>query len=353
MTSRPPRTPLRLIIPLTVYAAALICLSLLNRRGPELWWPTAFNLYLPQAFWLLPAIVFFLLCLLSARRWLWLPLLCMLWVAGPLMDFHWPEVQAPQPTAAAQVRVMTWNVKYCSRGRQAQQQLKDAILGARPDVVLLQDAVDALKGELASGLAGWHTHSQGQFLIASRFPISRVEILPLALPAGKQTSLARYRLTIASTPVSLYNIHFESPREGLSAVGSARKRPWYLPQGIQRFERNVSIRLLQARAMERLITREQGPVVLAGDLNAPDASLVCAGLRRVGLRDAFAEGGRGYGYTYGHLLLQRRLPWMRLSWMRIDHIMMSRHFTTRACRTGTSLISDHRPVIADLLFQHK
>jgi endonuclease/exonuclease/phosphatase family metal-dependent hydrolase len=44
---------------------------------------------------------------------------------------------------------------------------------------------------------------------------------------------------------------------------------------------------------------------------------------------------------------------MRVSWMRIDHVMMSSHFKTLGCRTGTGGASDHRPVIADLLFQRK
>jgi endonuclease/exonuclease/phosphatase family metal-dependent hydrolase len=73
-------------------------------------------------------------------------------------------------------------------------------------------------------------------------------------------------------------------------------------------------------------------------------------LRDANLHDAFAEGGRGYGYTYGHFLLRNRIPWLPgASWMRIDHIMLSRRFRTLRCWTGTGKASDHRPVFADLL----
>src|SRR3712207_7027652 len=44
--------------------------------------------------------------------------------------------------------------------------------------------------------------------------------------------------------------------------------------------------------------RENGPTLLAGDLNATPPSLVLRQLLNLGLRDAFSEAGNGYGYTY-------------------------------------------------------
>jgi endonuclease/exonuclease/phosphatase (EEP) superfamily protein YafD len=124
-----------------------------------------------------------------------------------------------------------------------------------------------------------------------------------------------------------------------------------LPQAIQLLENNVEARVTQVQALQGYIRQEQGPVIVAGDLNSPDASQVCATLRGVGLHDAFAEGGKGYGYTYGHFLLQHRLPALNVSWIRIDHFMMSSQFQARHCWTGTGDASDHRPVIADLVLR--
>ena len=104
--------------------------------------------------------------------------------------------------------------------------------------------------------------------------------------------------------------------------------------------------------MVEYLQTEQGPVIVAGDLNAPEASLVCATLKEAGLRDAFSEGGTGYGYTYGHLLFKNRLPWLRISWMRIDHIMLNSRFSAQRCWTGSGQASDHRPVIADLVLNY-
>ena len=139
---------------------------------------------------------------------------------------------------------------------------------------------------------------------------------------------------------------------GLNALRVIRKKPRYLPGAIQQLENNVEARFTQAQALSEYLRQEIGPVIVAGDLNSPDDSRVCATLRSAGLHDAFAQGGKGYGYTYGHFLLQHRLPAFDFSWMRIDHIMMSSQFQSRRCWTGTGKASDHRPVIADLVLGH-
>ena len=191
----------------------------------------------------------------------------------------------------------------------------------------------------------------GQYMIASRLPMTGAETIAISLP-GQQVVCLRCQVHAGAGTVTLYNVHFESPRESLNAFRVARKRPWYLPTAIQRLENNVEARLVEARAIQALVRSEKHPVVVAGDLNSTDFSLVCATLREAGLHDCFAESGRGYGYTYGHFLLQRRVPWLTFSWMRIDHIMVSSHLRSLRCWTGTGKASDHRPVIADVAY-HK
>lgn len=91
---------------------------------------------------------------------------------------------------------------------------------------------------------------------------------------------------------------------------------------------------------------------MAGDFNSPDHSLVCEPLRQAGLTDAFAQGGRGYGYTYGHFLLKNRVPYLRASWIRIDHIMASSGLRAQTCWVGTRGASDHRLVVADFVLNN-
>lgn len=348
--SRPTKPSRFLLCCIGAYALGITALTLLNRLGPERWWVSAMNLYLPQVFWLIPGIMLAAICLAYARRWIWAPLLCSAWIAGPIMGFCWSTQGAQQTPNSASMRIMTWNAKYGLHGTQAQKVLQQDIDKYKPDILLFQDANGLLDGRLGGYFRQWHTYADGQFVIASRLPLAGAEVRSLKLPWEQMTCL-RCQVRIGPSVITVYNVHLESPRHGLNAIRSARKQPWYLPEAIRKLEGNVYTRLSQARMLRDFVRRESGPVIVAGDLNSPDNSLVCAELRETGLRDAFAEGGRGYGYTYGHLLLKNRLPGLRASWMRIDHILISSHFETVRAWTGTGEASDHRPVIADLILK--
>ncbi len=326
------------------YGAILASLTVLNRVGADRWWFGALNLYLPQIVWAAPGVLLTVLSLKVAKRWVWAPLLCVVWVLGPIMGFCWGTEAPPGP---AGVRVMTWNVKYYGYNRITRAAIAHGIDAAGPEVVLLQDADGLSKGPMGRFLRGWNVRSSGQYVIASKLPLDEAEVRWIPFREENHTCL-RCRLHVGAKTLILYNVHFHSPRQGFYAFREVRREPWYLPRAVQELEDNVEARLSQALALRKLIQQEREPVVVAGDLNSPDASAACATLRQAGLHDAFAEGGKGYGYTYGHLLLRHRLPWLTPSWVRIDHIMLSAQLTSRACRAGTENVSEHRPVIADI-----
>ena len=337
--------PLAWLLILTgVYAMILVSITVFNWLGPDRFWLGALNLYLPQVMWAVPGVVLVLLMYRVDRCGVWLPLLCVLWVFGPVMGYNWSLQLASAEAAGSTIRVMTWNIKY---GRHDLAPLLEEIERCRPDVVFFQDAVDAMKGPLADYFRKWQVRGSGQYLIASRYPLSQAEVHELPGPRMKKESFLRCRMQIGSQQVSLYNVHLKTPRSSLNAFRKAARGPRGIPEAIRRFDNNVGARLVQARSIAGLLADETGPVILAGDLNAPGASLVCRTLRDAGLQDAFAEHGRGYGYTYGHFLLKHRLPWLRTSWMRIDHIMASAGFRGQRCWVGTGEASDHRPVVAE------
>lgn len=331
------------------YFLLLAAITALNWSGADRYWLGALNLYLPQFMWAIPGIVLLLFLLRTHRSWFWIciPLLCIAWVLGPLMGLHWSSPPGPVP-GQAKLRVMTWNIKY---GSYRLAPLLEELARCQPDVVLFQDAVDAMHGgPLADYFKGWQVRSHGQYVIASRCPLSDLQVREMPR-AGEGQQYLRCRLQLGSTAIAIYNVHFKTPRRSLNAFRTARKDPWYLSTAIATLQHNVETRLLQADAVADALKDERGPVVLAGDLNSPDVTRVCGTLRAAGLRDAFDEKGRGYGFTYGHLLFKYRLPWLRVSWMRIDHIMSSEHFRIIRCWAGTGGASDHRPVLADLVIK--
>jgi endonuclease/exonuclease/phosphatase family metal-dependent hydrolase len=335
----------------SAYGAILTVITVMNWFGADNWWFGDLNLFLPQAIWVVPGVFLTIFYIKVNRRWVWVPLLGLAWVLGPIMGLCWPLHTSREPANSLRIRVMTWNVKYGRQDALAPFELINNIDLIKPDVVLMQDAQGLLCGLLGDYFRKWNVQSSGQYIIASRLPLSDAEVRFISFPGFKEKCL-RCQMHIGTTVVTLYNVHFESPRDGLDAFKSLRQQPWYLPEAIQQLENNVYIRLFQARAIREFISQEKGPVIVAGDFNSSDASKVCITLRDAGLHDAFAEGGRGYGYTYGHYLLQHRLPWLRASWMRIDHIMISSQLQSRRSWTGTWQASAHRPVIADLLLKN-
>lgn len=351
MTTRPRgKGTIWFLILTCAYGAILAAVTVLNWVGADRWWFGALNLYLPQIVWAAPGVVLTALSLKVARRWVWAPLLCVAWVLGPIMGFCWGTQGPPGSAGDPSVRIMTWNVKYGGLNKITQLAITDDIDEIGPDVVLLQDAGGLLHGPIGHFFRQWNIRSFGQYVIASKLPLGEAEVRLIPFPGENHTCL-RCRLHVGAKTLILYNVHFESPRRGLGAFREVRRQPWYLPSAVQQLEDNVEARLSQAQALRELIRQEREPVVVAGDLNSPDASLACVTLREAGLHDAFVEGGKGYGYTYGHFLLPRRLPLYGISWMRIDHIMLSSQLQSFACRAGAANHSEHRPVIADVVLR--
>src|SRR5579872_1618836 len=72
-----------------LYVLLLAGITGCNAVGPDRWWWGSLNLYLPQWLWGLPGLMLSAASWRWARRWMWAPALCLLWVAGPLMGFCW------------------------------------------------------------------------------------------------------------------------------------------------------------------------------------------------------------------------------------------------------------------------
>ena len=291
--------------------------------------------YLPFPITAAPALVALLLSLWLGRRWIAASAAALLLFVIVAMGWVW-HVARP---AEGSVRVMTYNTKADvllerTGGIAA---LEREIVSHRADIVLMQDAngVRHWKGyDPAGPLFGLaHHFAEGQYAIASRWPLRDCATVRVEA-AASPFSYVRCTVEAEGAAFTLITVHLESPRMGLVA---ARREGF---DGIDLWQRNHEVRLAQARALAAAMA--PGPLVLAGDLNAPDSSAVVRSLLSLGLRDAFASAGRGYGYTYGHTLRPA------FSFLRIDHVLVSAEFDVVDAFAGGAAASDHRPVIADL-----
>jgi predicted extracellular nuclease len=181
---------------------------------------------------------------------------------------------------------------------------------------------------------------EGQYVIASRWPL-RDCAGERAEAGGDSLTFARCTVDRGTTRFTLVDAHLESPRDGLVAT----RREGL--DGIDLWETNHAGRLAQSRALAAALRDGPRPLVLAGDLNAPDASAVVQALLAIGLHDAFASAGRGWGYTYGHALRPA------FSFLRIDHLLASSDVEVVRAFVGGKEASEHRPVIADLRLRRR
>ncbi len=298
--------------------------------------------YLPYPLFLLPAIAALVLSFRLGRWWVAASLANLaLWLTLG-MGLQWNDGQA----GAERIRVMTYNIKVFNAAHQRAGVRALALEVARydPDILVMQDADGLLIGRSEpTGYTGpvfglRHVYALGQYVIASRFALRDCGPGQIGFP-GENHRYLRCVVDARGVELNLATAHFQSPRAGLNA---ARREGL---DGADDWQRNHANRLSQARALARDLARSRRPLVLAGDLNAPQSSPVIGSLLAVGLRDAFTSAGRGYGYSHGHALRHG------FDFLRIDHILVSPDVGVMACFTGRSDASEHRPVIADLLLR--
>lgn len=94
----------------------------------------------------------------------------------------------------------------------------------------------------------------------------------------------------------------------------------------------------RSRQVARIVTEVRSrpdPVILAGDLNAVPESAELAQLRAAGLRECATDDA---------LTFPAETPRCR-----IDHLLVSPHFQVERCFAVDTTVSDHRPLVADLL----
>ena len=321
-----------------LHAALVATIGLLNTLGPERWWGTGINMFLPQLIWAAPSVLLLPLTVIRARRWVWLPLVTVICILGPLMGFRWNAAISPPP--GVRMRVMTYNIQLWQRMNLPS--IIDEIRAAAPDVLCLQDARGGSPTELDEFLKAWHTTSFGQYVIASKFPIADAIVGDISYDDQTHTYL-RARVRVGDVRVLVASAHFATPRDALAPLRS----PEFWAVGVPLIRKNLTQRLKQAAALAEDVRDVEEPVIVAGDLNAPPSSLASRTLTDLGLIDVFAAAGRGYGYTFGHTLLWHK------SFLRLDRILVSRHFTPISSRVGSAAGSDHRPVIADLVLTSK
>src|SRR5262249_27751782 len=134
-------------------------------------------------------------------------------------------------------------------------------------------------------------------------------------------------------PVHVFNLHLASARDGLYAVTHDHGG------GPARVRANSALRREQSEVVARWASKVRGPLLLVGDFNTPPQRTPLAQVWG-DYRDAFGFAGTGWGYTFFGCRTM----------VRIDHVLMGRGWYCRHCEVGPDVGSQHRPVLADLIW---
>lgn len=331
---------LRALVLFTLFTAAALAALLHWPMAPRAW--VDLLRYLPYPAWLLPTLLVWLLAWSAGWRWALLAGLAPAIVLTGVMGFTWGSPE----TGRQPLRFMTYNIKaYRAHERPyGFALLADELRRWDADVVVMQDALlehgplHRLPEELREALPRHQFYRHDQYVVASRVPLAGCRSGMLT-PGEHQRGFVRCTLRTPGREIDVLTVHFLSPRDGLNATRRERL------EGYDEWRENWSIRLTQSIQLAEELAHPPRPLIVAGDLNAAEASPVLRPLLDRGLRDAWGSAGRGWGYTYGHALK------LRFDFLRIDHILVSPEIAVGAVQVGAKGPSEHRPVIADLFLQ--
>jgi endonuclease/exonuclease/phosphatase (EEP) superfamily protein YafD len=310
-----------------LYLAALLGLWLLIRVGADQWWLPTLVIFGPRWVWALPLGVLVPAAALARPRTLGLLAVCLILVGGPIMGYclSWPSLTEAPP--GPRLRVLTCNTDNTNLNAPALRALLDEM---QPDVVALQEWVAEKEAPLF-GQSTWQVRGGMGLCLATRHPISATEAL--TDEHGWRDLITRHDLETPAGTVHFFNLHLDTPREGLKAVLEGRWR------GLDDLRANIRQREAESARVSAWAARSTGRVLLAGDFNMPDDSRI---LRHSWSRfgDAFRSAGLGMGQT-------KFTQWYGI---RIDHVLTGPGWVCRGCWVGPDVGSDHRPVIADLVW---
>lgn len=268
------------------------------------------------------------------------------------------------------IRVMTYNVNASLRNGDAGDALSgiiDAVEKHNPDIVCFQELSPTVFSKIKYPLDSLFGYSDSmsikkeklRYWLYSKKPIrnfTRYKFLTEIDTVGfdsitkieiKQVKrgMPVYSAEIEVEPdkwIKVFSVHLRS-----SAYSTARRSmdegaSWMdgIPLYYENYKKGQKIRNWEADNLRQhldSLEAEDTPVIIAGDFNDWSGSYCMNAIRKGIYKDAWWEGGFGFGITYDAWHLK----------LRLDHILYSRHFRLENVYVEKSKFSDHRPLIAD------
>ena len=308
-------------------------------------------------------------------KWFLLPLAAMAIGWKPInafIAFHpfTPQSQQKKPSS---LRVMQWNVARFDEmrgrprsGKSKRRQILEYIRKENPDIICMQEFLETNDRKLFDENIPFFRDSLGYryfyyamdhrrpdrvyehgIAIFSKYPIRKTHRRKFGGPREQKAdeSFIYVDIAVNGKMVRVFTTHLQS----LLFTNAEFRKFEEIKQGgdstieksrdiFLKFRNAYGFRQQQAEMIRKELDASPHPAIICGDFNDVPNSFVYHRIKG-NRKDAFTRRGFGIGRTYSALSPT----------LRIDYIMTSQEIGVLQCRNPHPSLSDHFPVIADLL----
>ena len=325
--------------------------------------PMLSNLGMLFPFFLIANLLFVFFWLTFKWKKLWIPILGYALAYLPITVYM--PLNGSKEIPEGTLKIMSYNV--CQYGgnykyEQAFDTIYSYLKREDPDIVCLQEDVDTWRRFVFQRSQKTYPYndtivfqrtstSMNGVGIHSKYPILRRERIDY--PSRANGSMAYYLLVNGDT-ILVINNHLESTHltkedrnRYTEMVSGKMKRDTVKEESLLllgKLGQAAATRAVEADAVHQYIeAHRQYPIIVCGDFNDNPISYSRRTIAK-GLKDCFAETGRGLGLSYNRKGIC----------FRIDHILCSDHFTPYNCQIDDKIdASDHYPIFCWIKLVHK
>ena len=272
------------------------------------------------------------------------------------------------------LRVMTYNVNTTSSMKDVdgfKKGLIEEIERHNPDVLCLQELVPKIFKQLQTSLDSLFGYADSMKIskeplrcaLYSRYPIrnfkrykcfTEIDTIGFDQLTKKEVGQIQKQMPLYSAEIeirpgkwiTIFSIHLRSSAYTTARRSMDEDASWRdgLPLYYENYKKGQKIRNWEADNLRLYLDSlevEDTTVIIAGDFNDWSGNYCMNTIRNGIYKDAWWEGGFGFGVTYDDWHLK----------LRLDHILYSHHFKLENVYVEKSDFSDHRPLIADFILK--
>lgn len=246
--------------------------------------------------------------------------------------------------------VMTWNIHaYDPAFKDKHTNIVNEIVKQDADIVLINEFNWNIAAQLHSQLKEKYPYVTeeyrnvlGENILYSRYPIDSCQRLETPI---QHSHVYEFRLEVDKKTIRIVGCHLFSSNDIDKTHRYTLKNKHDildLPDYYANYKKAMEIRTRQAELIRDCILSEDLPTIVMGDMNDFSGTSPLNTLQKVGLKDAWWEGGNGFGITFHE-------DWMHF---RLDHILYDANWKLSSVKVVQSDLSDHKPLVAEFSMKY-